>query len=349
LSKINVIASDVARLAGVSQSTVSRVFTPGVNVSEKKKRRVLKAAEELGYSPNALARGLITNQTKMIGIVMVDIKNPFYPEVLVKFMKKLREIGYHVLFVNSESDDVQDDEVSQFLEYKVDGVIVMAASLSYPAVSRFIQYNIPVILFNRYAENSPCSVVSCDNFHGGNKVGEYLLQTGHRRLAFIEGKDNTSTSLERKKGFKETLLKQGHGEPLSEVGHFTYDGGYHAMMNLLSSPQPPDGVFCANDIMALGAMDAAKELNVKVPNNVSIIGFDNISLAEWAAYSLTTWEQPVDQMVSATIQLMLNEIKGESDQAVSQLIQGKIIERNSVMNRNSMLSRSGIGGQASGR
>ncbi|UOF90295.1 LacI family DNA-binding transcriptional regulator [Fodinisporobacter ferrooxydans] len=332
MRKKNINASDVAKFSGVSQSTVSRVFTPGANVSEKTRRRVLQAANELGYHPNAIARGLITQKTNMIGIAMGDVKNPFYAEILGKFSYGLRTKGYHVLFVNTDTTDIQGEEVSQFLEYNVDGVIITDALLSSSVVTRFLENDIPVVLFNRYIEDCPCSIVCCDNILGGTKIGEHFLNTGHQRLAFIAGKRNTSTSKDREKGFREAL-RQKDLEPLLEFGEYTYHGGYAAAVRLLQMEQRPDGIFCANDIMALGALDAAKQLGIKVPDDVSIIGFDDIGMSAWPPYSLTTWQQPVDFMIQAAIDILIQEIDDSAQEPQHRLIQGGLIARNSVQLR----------------
>lgn len=332
LKKKRVNAMEVARLAGVSQSTVSRVFTPGSNVSENARRRVLKAAKELGYRPNALARGLIMNKTNMIGLVMGDIHNPFYPEILAKFTRGLREKGYHVLFVHAKNDEIQQDEISQFLEYNVEGVIVTDALLSSNVVSNLLKYNIPVILFNRYIKDSSCYFVCCDNYSAGKKIGEYLFKQGHQQFAYIAGHRNTSTSLDRETGFREALNQKGI-EPAVEEGEYTYEGGYQAALRLLKGDLPPDAIFCANDIMALGAIDAAKSLGMSVPEDVSIVGFDDIKMASWPPYSLTTWRQPVDEMIEATINILLNKINEEEEEPVSLLLPGTLIERQSTSPR----------------
>lgn len=331
-----VTALDVAKVAGVSQSTVSRVFTPGANVSAKSRIRVMQVAKELGYQPNAIARSLITRKSNMIGLVMVDVKNPFYPEILDQFSRGLRERGYNVLFENIDTDNIRGDDLLPFFEYNVEGVIVTDASLSSTVVSRFQQNDIPVVLFNRYVENSPCPIVCCDNFLGGQKIGEYFLEHGHKRLAFISGRENTSTSRDRESGFRKALDTKGY-KPLYEVGNYTYEGGYAATVRLLKSDNPPDGIFCANDIMALGALDAARQLGIKVPADVSIIGFDDIALASWPAYSLTTWQQPVGEMITTTIELLLGQIDGDGMEAEQKLIKGRLVERNTAIRRNEVV------------
>ncbi|WP_246040208.1 LacI family DNA-binding transcriptional regulator [Ectobacillus funiculus] len=329
LKKKQINAIEVAKQAGVSQSTVSRVFTPGASVSEKARRRVLETAKELGYRPNALARGLITNKTNIIGLVMREIQNPFYPEVLEKFTKGLRKRGYQVLFVYAEKDELQHDDISQFLEYNVEGVIVTDALLSSKVVSHFTENSIPVLLFNRYAKDFSGHVVCCDNYSAGKKIGEYLLENEHRQFAYIAGDTNTSTSRDRERGFREALCHEGI-EPKVEVGNYTYEGGYQAALQLLKSDPQLDAIFCANDIMALGAVDAVKSLGLTIPKDVSIMGVDDIVMASLPPYSLTTWQQPVDEMIEASINILLGEISGENEGPVSILLPGKLIERQSV-------------------
>ncbi|MCD7035136.1 LacI family DNA-binding transcriptional regulator [Metabacillus sp. GX 13764] len=321
----HVNAMEVARAAGVSQSTVSRVFTPGASVSAKAREKVLKAANQLGYRPNALARGLIKKKTNMIGLVMGDIKNPFYPEILEKFTQGLQEKGFQVLFVQAANEEIQQEEITQFFEYNVAGVIVTDALLSSNVSSRLSEKGIPAVLFNRYTEDASCHYVCCDNFQAGKEIAEYLAERGHRRCAYIAGKANTSTSLERERGFREGL-KERQQNCTVEHGNFTYEGGYQAVLRLLKKSSPPDAVFCGNDIMALGAVDAAKSLGIKL----SVIGFDDISMASWPPYRLTTWQQPVDEMVLLTIQHLLSEMGNESKGPAAVMLKGKLVERDSV-------------------
>ncbi|MCP8970893.1 LacI family DNA-binding transcriptional regulator [Ectobacillus ponti] len=321
-------AVEVAERAGVSQSTVSRVFTPGASVSEKARRRVLEAAEELGYRPNALARGLITNKTNMVGLIMRDVQNPFYPDILDKFTRGLRRHGYHVLFVHTEQDEIQAEEITQFLEYSVEGIIVTDALLSSSVAAQFAEHHIPVLLFNRYVKHAPCSVVCCDNYAAGGQIGNYLLQQGHQAFAYIAGSSDTSTSRDREEGFRAALWQRGV-EPAVEAGHYTYEGSYEAALKLLQDVRP-DAIFCANDIMALGAIDAAKFLGLAVPHDVSIVGFDDIAMAAWPPYALTTWKQPVDEMIGASVEILLREIRQQDTEPVTLLLPGELVERNSA-------------------
>jgi DNA-binding LacI/PurR family transcriptional regulator len=326
LKKKPVNAMEVAKLANVSQSTVSRVYSPGSNVSEKTKRKVMEAAATLGYRPNAFARGLIMNKSNIIGLAMRDIQNPFYHEVLGKFSKGLREKGYHVLFVYTDNDEIQQDEITQFLEYNVEGVIVTDAFLSSNVVYQLQENNIPVILFNRYSKDLPCHSISCDNFTAGKRIAEYLHKQGYSKLAFITGRKNTSTSQDRQSGFCEFLESKGIA-PIIEDGDYTYEGAYQAALKLLRRQDRPEVIFGANDITALGAIDAVKDMNLSIPEDIAIVGFDNIKMASWPSYSLTTWEQPVDEMVELTINTLLIEMDQQSSSTKPTLVSGRLIER----------------------
>jgi DNA-binding LacI/PurR family transcriptional regulator len=330
----SVTASDVAKYLGMSQSTVSRVFTPGASVSEETRKKVLEAARELGYRPNAMARSLITKKSNMIGIVMGDIKNPFYPEVLSKFSRELGRRGYHVLFVNAENDQLSGDEVNQFLEYNVEGVVVTDALFTSSVANYFKDNNIPIVLFNRYSQDPLFNAVACDNVDGGYQIGKYLIEKGHHHFAYISGTQNTSTSHDREKGFRNALVENGFNL-ITDSGEYTYEEAYQAALRLLNSKNPPDAIFCANDIMALGAIDAAKEIGVRIPEDASIVGFDDISMGAWSAYSLTTWKQPVNEMIEATIDILLGDIKKSKSESLSvnKSIKGHLVERKSVAQR----------------
>lgn len=330
----NVTATDVAKIAGVSQSTVSRVFTPGAKVSKKKREVVLRVSEELGYKPNALARSLTTNRTNIIGVVMHNMKNPFYPEILERIYKEVRERGYQLLFINLDNETLSAGEVSQLLEYKVGGVIITDILVSSSIESLFISNGIPVVLINRYTNDTKYSVVCCDNYHGGQKIGEYLTEKGHGNVAFISGPINTSTSIDRERGFREAILKSKNVKMVSEIGQYTYQSGYDITLKLLNNQYPPlDAIFCANDIMALGSVDAAKKFGLNVPRDISIVGFDDISQSNWPSYSLTTWKQPADEMVSYAIDLIFKIINEEITNPVFKLMKGSLIERTSVSSR----------------
>lgn len=333
MGRKNVTAKDVAKLADVSQPTVSRVFSKSANVSEKKRRRVLEAAEKLGYQPNAIARGLTTNKTNMIGIVMKNLQNPFYPEVLERFHEKLIQRGYHLLFINSDSDLVEEDDVKDVIGYNIDGVIITDAKLSSSATTRLVRNQMVVVLFNRYIINSEYSAIYCENYNAGFEIGSYFLETGHRHLAFITGPEDTSTSQERQNGFQDAIMSDASIQFFVERGNYTYQSGFNAAIKLLEQNKEIDGIFCANDITAIGAIDGLRSIGYRVPEDVSIIGFDDIKMASWYNYSLTTWKQPIDEMVDLTIETLLKEIEDKEVIKKVTSLNGELIIRDSVVNR----------------
>ncbi len=322
-------ATDVANLAGVSQSTVSRVFSPGAKVSPTTRQKVLSAAEKLGYAPNRLARGLITQSSGIVGIVMADISNPFYPDVLERFTQQLQALGRQVLLFNAAPNQTVDDILPLVLQYQVEALIITSATLSTEMAAVCAKRNTPVILFNRVVPCQPVNSVCCDNRAGGALVARLLLEAGYERLAYIAGKANTSTNNERESGFGETVTEAGLTWQRAQ-GAYTYESGYEAARHLLTQSPRPEAIFCANDLMAMGALDAARStLGLRVPAEVAIVGFDDIPAAAWSAYSLTTVRQPVNQMIAATLDLLTNP----PPQPTSRLIEGRLVGRGSAVLR----------------
>ncbi|WP_080871999.1 LacI family DNA-binding transcriptional regulator [Oceanobacillus timonensis] len=327
MEKNFVSAKDVAKLANVSQSTVSRVFTPGASVSEKVRRKVLEVAEELNYQPNALARGLINKKTNIVGLAMKDIQNPFYHEVLGMFSMKLREQGYNVLFVYTKNEEIQQEEINHFLEYNVEGIIITDALLSSKVVSKIHDNNIPITLFNRYHKDIPCNSVSSDNVRASIEIAAYFYEQGYRDIVYITGKKNTSTNKDRQKGFTE-YLKEKNIEATILEGDYTYEKSYYLTKAMIENGHVPEAVFGANDITAIGSLDALREKNISVPDKTAVVGFDNIKMASWPSYMLSTWEQPIEKMVDEAIYLLLHDHKVDSPKAVK--LKGQFIHRNTT-------------------
>ena len=322
---------DVARLANVSQSAVSRAFSGNGKIAAATRAKVLAAARALGYTPNAIARSLITQRTNIIGMVMADITNPFYPNVLEKFTLRLREMGQQVLLLAVALDQATDDVLPLLLQYQVDAAIITSATLSSEMLRTLAQQGRPVILFNRYVPNAGVSAVCCDNVEGGRLVANLLLDGGHKRVAYIAGKHDTSTNIDREKGFTDRLRERGVTELLREPGEYTYESGYEATCRLLRRTTPPTAIFCANDIMALGALDAARSAcGMRVPEEVSIIGFDDIPAAAWPAYNLTTIRQPVNRMIAATLDLLKERLDNPQAEPVLKLLPGVLVARGSA-------------------
>ncbi|MCD8895320.1 LacI family DNA-binding transcriptional regulator [Mammaliicoccus sciuri] len=327
MSRQRVSASQVAKLANVSQSTVSRVFTPGASVSEKARKKVMAVANELNYKPNALARGLIMNKTNLVGIAMKAVQNPFYHETLAIFTKKLKEIGYSVLFVNSENEEIQQEEINQFLEYNVEAIIVTDAILSSGLVDKLSKAQIPVILFNRRDESSNSYSVTCDNINAATNIADYFYQRGHKHNVFISGLLNTSTNQERLTGFKRYFDEKNMEVDVIH-GDYTYEKAYHLTYEFLKSGKKIDALFGANDVTALGALDAIKAYGLSVPEDVEVIGFDDIKMASWPNNNLSTWSQPIEEMVDGVINILTDP---SSVVERDQYVQGKLVRRKTTV------------------
>lgn len=327
MSRQRVSASQVAKLANVSQSTVSRVFTPGASVSEKARKRVMEVANELNYKPNALARGLIMNKTNLVGIAMKAVQNPFYHETLAIFTKKLKEIGYSVLFVNSENEEIQQEEINQFIEYNVEAIIVTDAILSSGLVDKLSKAQIPVFLFNRKDESSNCYSVTCDNVSAAWNIAEYFYDRGHKHNVFVSGLSNTSTNKERLSGFK-SFFDQKDMEIDIIQGDYTYEKSYHLTFEYLKSGKKIDALFGANDVTALGSLDAIKAYGLSVPEDVEVIGFDDIKMASWPNNNLSTWSQPIEEMVDGILNILIDPNKDENR---DQYVQGKLLKRKTTI------------------
>jgi DNA-binding LacI/PurR family transcriptional regulator len=309
-----ITAFDVARLAQVSQSAVSRCFTPGASVSEATRKKVEEAARKLGYRPNAIARSLITRRSRMIGVLMSYLDNQFYPVVLEKLSQRLQRDGYHVLLFIADSRQV-DRVLAEILQYQVDGLVMASTSLSGALALRCSEAGIPVVLFNRTTRDSTsASAVTSDNLAGGRMVSDHLVETGHRRIAYIAGLEDSSTNLDRERGFREGLAAHGRVCCARAVGHYDFEGAKAAARSLFQVPpaERPDAVFVANDHMAMAVMDTLRiELGLRIPEDVSVVGYDDVKHASWGAYQLTTVVQDADAMIDATATLLLEQIAGE--------------------------------------
>ena len=333
----NATAQDVARLANVSQSAVSRTFTPGASVSEDTRARVMIAAKSLGYRPNAMARSLITRRSRIIALVMGYLENQFYPLVIEKLSQKLQKQGYHVLMFISDGDET-DGVLDEILQYQIDGIVMASAMLSPDLARQCADSGVPVVLFNRVPDTSAfarhtTSSVTSDNREGGRMVAELLLARGHKRIAFLAGLEKSSTNLERERGFNEALQKAGASVFRREVGHYSFEragDAARAMFAGVPERKRPDAVFVANDHMAIAVMDVLRqELGLRVPDDVSVIGFDDVPQAAWGAYRLTTVVQSVEPMVEATVEL-LHEQMQDNAQPRNVVIPCRVVERDSV-------------------
>jgi DNA-binding LacI/PurR family transcriptional regulator len=308
-----VTSFDVAKRAGVSRSAVSRVFTPGASVSERTATKVREAAEALGYRPNVLARAMLTGKSKIIGLVVAYLDNHFYPRVLELLSDALEREGYHVLvFMASHTAGDIEDVVGQILDYQVDGLVLASVALSSDLADRCRASGVPVVLFNRRLETQGELAVVSDNHAGGRLAADHLIAQGRRRIGHIAGWEGASTQRDREAGLMEGLRAAGLGLFAREVGDFRLNRAQDAARRMFDTDIRPDAVFVANDYMAFGVMDVLRsELGLRVPEDVAVIGFDDVPAAAWPSYDLTTIKQDADAMVGVTVAALLAEIQGQ--------------------------------------
>ena len=326
-----VTSQDVARHAGVSQSAVSRVFS-GASASAETAQKVRRAAEELGYRPNPLARAMITGKSKIIGLVVAYLDNQFYPLALEKLSKALQDRGYHILvFIAPNAQGGIGQIVQEFLDYQVDGIITASVGMSNDLTLRCADAGIPVVMFNRGQDGAGISTVTSANVSGARRVAEFLLAGGHRRIAHIAGWEGSSTGRDRRRGFVEGLAARG-AEPLAIVeGLYDRDTAAAAARQLMARQDPPDAIFVGNDHMAFAVMDVLRgEMGLRVPTDVSVVGYDDVPLAAWGAYDLTTVCQPLNRMVEATVETLLAKVDDPTRPAQKIEIEGPLILRGSA-------------------
>lgn len=327
-----VTAYDVARLAGVSQPTVSRAFTPGASIAEDKRNKVLEAARKLRYVPNALASNLTRARTNTIAIVIGDMQNPFYSETLQLFMEQLQERDRRVLTFSVPSTGDPDDALMDAMSYQTDAIVVTSAQMSSDIIALSEQMDVPVAMFNRSVGPSPLPCVYSDNLAGSRILADRMIAAGARTFLIVRGDPNGSTSRERVEGFCAAI--DANDLPRNRVaqidGGSSYESARAATARHLAEHDWPDAIFAVNDIMAMGCADAVRIVHHKqIPSDVMLAGFDGIREGQHAAYGLTTIRQPIREMVRQTLDIVLSEkASGDASQAI--IIPGRFIPGTTV-------------------
>lgn len=304
---------DVARLAGVSYTTVSHVLNETRPVSEQARERVLRAVEELAYVPSALARSLKSKVTGSIGLIIPNNTNPYFSELARGIEDTCYEAGYSVILCNSDDDPDKQRDYLQVLQTKrCDGLII--ATLTQTDLKPMGRLEIPTVLLDRAPKEMDTDLVSTDNVLGGQLAARHLLELKRRRVACIAGPLGLALSDERVDGLRATLRAGGGKLAAADLLHadFSSSGGYHAAMQLLQRRDKPDAIFCCNDMMAIGVLRAAGELQIEVPGQLSVVGFDDIELAQFVHPPLTTVAQNTRRLGNLTAQFLLERIADPS-------------------------------------
>lgn len=324
--------SQVARRAGVSSTTVSHVLNNTRFVSQETRQRVLAACAELGYQPNALARSLRRGETHTLGLVLPDSANPFFAEIGRAIEEAAFGQNYSVILCNTEGNPtVEELYITVLVQKHVDGIIFVSTGEKTEAFQSLLNSGLPAVLVDRDIPELNLDAVLVDNIQGGKLAAEHLVRLGHRRIACITGPSHLTPSALRKVGFEQALFEAGYplDPALTLPGDFHPDSGYQATRTLLQFSKPPSAIFVSNDLMAIGVLNAAQELGCRVPEDISVVGFDDIELASFTVPPLTTLAQPKKDIGRMAIDLLLRRIRERDLPAQRELLPMTLITRKS--------------------
>lgn len=324
-----VTISDVAKLANVSTATVSRVLSNSGNVKKETTEKVLEAIQKLNYQPNVLARQLRKLETKTVLVVVPDITNTFFSKILRGIERVAIENDYEVLLGDTGNDVERERGYLDILrQKKADGMILLTARLESHLLEE-IAGEFPVVLACEYLEGSTIPTVSIDNISSARKATEYLINLGHRRIGFISGPLNVILSRDRLKGFRQAMAQ--HNIPIEsflvQEGDFSFESGYNMMMKFLALDQPPTAVFAANDEMAIGAIKAIKSKGLHVPDDISVVGFDDIKFASIYEPALTTISQPMFEIGKKAMELLIKLINKDQLEKNQYILEDQLVIR----------------------
>lgn len=305
-----VTSHDVARLAGVSQPTVSRALRDSPKVSEETKERVRQAARTLGYVISETGRALASGRSRRVGLLVTDLENQFYPYAISAMHRQLESMDYQLILHTESSDGERIAE--RLFAHSLDGVLLATTTSDSSLPLRLQDRGVPFVYFNRTSASVEADSTTADAVNGLGELARAVLDHGHRRVAAIFGPRNTSTGEEREEALREALEVGGVGVPvaLTRRGAFDVETGYRGMSELLALSEPPTVVVCSNDVVALGALNAAHELGVRVPEDVSVVGFDDLPPARWPMVALTTVGFDLAAMARAAARLLIERVEG---------------------------------------
>jgi DNA-binding LacI/PurR family transcriptional regulator len=308
----------------VSQSAVSRCFTPGASISVRTRAKITKAANALGYRPNAIARGLITRRSHMVAVVITNLTNMVYPEVLFHLNQRLVERNNHLLLFTVSSERNVAEILEEIWRYRVDGVVA-AAQFSPEQIEACRMRNLPIVLYNRSSDNPHVATVCCDHERGERELVDLLARAGHRNFVVLSGPPESEVSTLRTRGAIAAIERVGGLTAQLMQGDYTYRCGRERAAQIVAMKKRPDAVICANDNLAMGCMDGLRlDHGLSVPDDISVTGFDGVTAAEWLSYDLTTVLQPAERMVEAAVNMLLERIENPGLPSEARLFAGTL-------------------------
>lgn len=312
---MSITIKDVARRAGVSIQTVSNVLNRRIKVRPQTRSKVLKACEELNYMPNAVARSLVTRKSNAIGLIVTNIRNPVYGDIVASINEVAERHGYSVIVGNTQRDSVSEQRIVNLLvEQRVDGVLLASGTWDSSATELLLSARIPVVRLHYHPQTLNTDFFGADNCGGTRIATNHLIGLGHLNIGFVTG-PKSSISLQREQGFKDAM--RAAELPINETwivdGGFTREGAYSAGVQLLRRKNRPSGIVCASDLMAIGLIDAAYDLALKVPDDLAVIGFDDIFAASIRPVNLTTIKFDLEGIAESAILRLINKMSSETD------------------------------------
>ncbi|MDF2656220.1 MAG: degA [Bacillota bacterium] len=321
-------------MAGVSYATVSRALNGSDEVNEKTRKRVLEICDSVGYSPNALARGLVTNSSNAIGLIIPNITNPFYPEVALGVEGEARARGYNVFLCNSNFEPERMESYFRILiERRVEGLIVASVPDAARGLFDFYRKKMPVVYIGSRPADEECNCVATDSVKGGYLAAEYLIKLGHRRIVFIGGTRTSNSQIDKLRGFR--LAMEEHGLQPEVRLNINYqfnkrESGYDMAKVLINEKNPPTAIMGSNDMVALGALEACEEYGLDVPGDMSIIGFDDIPYASLPKIQLTTIAQAKYDLGKIAVDMLFKlKESGLKNNCMKEVLQPELVIRSS--------------------
>lgn len=325
--------SDVAKAAGVSVATVSRVINGIANVSPETTAKVTKAIQELDYRPNLLGRNLRRTKSERILVLLPNISNPFYSEIVKGIEDVANRNGYNIMLCNTDSDIKREKKYIKMLKTRLaDGAILMASEISCEELTELAK-EVSMVQCCEYKEGIPVSHVSIDNEKAAYKATKHLISLGHRKIAFIGANNQFLSSNLREKGYLRALSDEGI-EPNPDYlcyGDYSYKSGLRNMKKLLNLQERPTAVFCVSDVMAIGAIRLAMEENLKIPEDLAVCGFDNIHFSWMFTPSVTTIAQPMYDLGCTAMDALIRIIEGKSSEVIHYFLEYELIIRESTV------------------
>jgi len=329
---------DIAKRTGVSHSTVSRALGGNSLISEETSSRIRKVAQELGYQPSAAARSLKTNQTKVIGVIVNSIDDPFFSEILFGIEDAAQTCGYSLFIASSQYDPIREQKIVQtMMEQRTDGVIICSSSFSADKGRQLLANGFPVVVVNYKAHENFNYSIYHDDVDGSQQISRHLIDLGHKKIAFLGNSRSGRTSLDRMNGFKKEMRKASMKIPagfIFDVEGSTPELGTQALEHFMQLSDPPTALICFNDMVAIGILHACQQSGIRVPEDLSVTGFDNITFSAYTSPPLTTLDQPKYSIGKEAAHLLLNLLNkkndGSSPTHAEKILKGSLLVRHST-------------------